>query len=56
VKSSKDFKKIGGLTSLLDLVDAAIFDFLIDNGDRHHFEVIDNKSRPTLLLLDNGKR
>lgn len=36
---------------LLDLVDAAVFDFLIQNGDRHHYETRNNR----LLLLDNGK-
>uniref|UniRef100_A0A182YRK3 Fam20C domain-containing protein n=1 Tax=Anopheles stephensi TaxID=30069 RepID=A0A182YRK3_ANOST len=36
---------------LLDLIDAAIFDFLIQNGDRHHYETRENR----VLLLDNGK-
>lgn len=36
---------------LLDLIDGAIFDFLIQNGDRHHYETRDGR----LLLLDNGK-
>ncbi|XP_053678756.1 glycosaminoglycan xylosylkinase homolog [Anopheles nili] len=36
---------------LLDLIDAAIFDFLIQNGDRHHYETREER----LLLLDNGK-
>ncbi|XP_050099471.1 glycosaminoglycan xylosylkinase homolog isoform X2 [Anopheles aquasalis] len=36
---------------LLDLIDAAVFDFLIQNGDRHHYETRDGR----LLLLDNGK-
>ncbi|XP_066998611.2 glycosaminoglycan xylosylkinase isoform X2 [Anabrus simplex] len=40
---------------LLDLVDAAIFDFLIDNGDRHHYEVFENITDAVVLLLDNGK-
>ncbi|XP_063215950.1 glycosaminoglycan xylosylkinase isoform X3 [Bacillus rossius redtenbacheri] len=40
---------------LLDLVDTALFDFLIDNGDRHHYEVFDNWSHSAVLLLDNGK-
>uniref|UniRef100_A0A182FMH9 FAM20 C-terminal domain-containing protein n=2 Tax=Anopheles albimanus TaxID=7167 RepID=A0A182FMH9_ANOAL len=37
--------------TLLDLIDAAVFDFLIQNGDRHHYETRDER----LLLLDNGK-
>ncbi|KAJ3646435.1 hypothetical protein Zmor_024023 [Zophobas morio] len=36
---------------LLDLVDVSIFDFLMQNGDRHHYETLyDN-----VMLLDNGK-
>lgn len=41
---------------LLDLVDTSIFDFLIDNGDRHHYEVFENFTQSAVLLLDNGKR
>ncbi|XP_011496158.1 PREDICTED: glycosaminoglycan xylosylkinase [Ceratosolen solmsi marchali] len=41
---------------LLDLIDTAIFDFLIDNGDRHHYELLkDSFKDPTILLIDNGK-
>lgn len=40
---------------LLDLVDASIFDFLISNGDRHHYELMD-AADAAVLLLDNGKR
>jgi hypothetical protein len=41
---------------LLDLIDTAIFDFLIDNGDRHHYELLkDNFENPAILLIDNGK-
>uniref|UniRef100_A0AAG5DW03 FAM20 C-terminal domain-containing protein n=1 Tax=Anopheles atroparvus TaxID=41427 RepID=A0AAG5DW03_ANOAO len=43
-------KKVS-LETLLDLIDAALFDFLIQNGDRHHYETRDGR----LLLLDNGK-
>ena len=45
-----------GNTRLLDLVDSCIFDFIISNGDRHHYEVIDGTRNPFVLLLDNGKR
>ena len=43
-------------TRLLDLIDASIFDFIISNGDRHHYELIDGSPASTILLLDNGKR
>ncbi|XP_019874820.2 glycosaminoglycan xylosylkinase homolog isoform X2 [Aethina tumida] len=36
---------------LYDLVDISIFDFLIQNGDRHHYETMDD----AVLILDNGK-
>lgn len=41
---------------LLDLIDASVFDFLISNGDRHHYEVVDGLRDAAVLLLDNGKR
>jgi hypothetical protein len=36
---------------LFDLVDTSIFDFLIQNGDRHHYETLYSN----VILLDNGK-
>lgn len=36
---------------LYDLIDISLFDFLIQNGDRHHYETLDD----TVLWLDNGK-
>ena len=40
---------------LLDLMDAAIFDFLIGNADRHHYEFIENDETSMVVNLDNGK-
>lgn len=39
------------LQRILNLIDVAIFDFLIQNGDRHHYEVYKNR----IVILDNGK-
>ena len=41
---------------LLDLIDVAIFDYLIQNGDRHRYEAISNLPQPPVVVLDNGKR
>lgn len=41
---------------LLDIIDTSIFDFLIGNGDRHHYEVFKNEGNDAMvLLLDNAK-
>lgn len=37
------------------MIDAAIFDYLIGNADRHHYEVFADISDSMVLLLDNGK-
>lgn len=41
---------------LLDLIDAAVFDYLIGNADRHHYEVFADFPDSIVILLDNGKR
>ncbi|KAI2810646.1 Glycosaminoglycan xylosylkinase [Blomia tropicalis] len=40
---------------LLDMVETSIFDFIIQNADRHHYEVFKDVSNSALLLIDNGK-
>ncbi|KAI8518561.1 Glycosaminoglycan xylosylkinase [Branchiostoma belcheri] len=41
---------------LLDILDAAIFDYLIGNADRHHYETFEKDGdKGMLLLLDNAK-
>ncbi|XP_052747379.1 glycosaminoglycan xylosylkinase homolog isoform X2 [Bicyclus anynana] len=54
-ETDNDFcKKVKGALStkrLLNLIDVAIFDFLIQNGDRHRYEVYKDQ----IVLLDNGK-
>lgn len=44
-------KKKLSLTRLLDIVDISIFDYLIQNGDRHRHESRNGR----LLIIDNGK-
>lgn len=36
---------------LLDFMDVAIFDFLIQNGDRHDYEIREDR----VVLIDNGR-
>lgn len=43
------------LPRLLDLIDVAIFDFLIGNADRHRYETFEKFSNGSVILLDNGK-
>lgn len=48
------FRKVRSTLStkrLLNLIDVALFDFLIQNGDRHRYEVY----KEQIILLDNGK-
>ncbi|XP_069793804.1 glycosaminoglycan xylosylkinase isoform X1 [Narcine bancroftii] len=41
---------------LLDIIDTAIFDYLIGNADRHHYESFqDDGGASMLILLDNAK-
>ncbi|KAL5284881.1 FAM20B family protein [Megaselia abdita] len=47
----KAIKEKTETTRILDMVDVAIFDFLMQNGDRHHYELREDR----VLLLDNGK-
>ncbi|XP_020279625.1 glycosaminoglycan xylosylkinase isoform X2 [Pseudomyrmex gracilis] len=55
VKDSKAYSPQSS-SRLLDLIDTAIFDFLMDNGDRHHYELAQNNfHNPAILLIDNGK-
>ena len=39
------------------MIDAAVFDYLIGNADRHQYETFqDDGDQGMLLLLDNAKR
>ncbi|BET01044.1 Family with sequence similarity 20, member [Nesidiocoris tenuis] len=49
----KRSKKYQDESKLLNLIETSIFDFLIDNGDRHHYERF--ASGGPVLLIDNGK-
>ncbi|CAH1401373.1 unnamed protein product [Nezara viridula] len=51
VKSGKSYRDE---SRLLDLVETSVFDFLIDNGDRHHYELF-SVDYSSVLLIDNAK-
>ncbi|XKL67432.1 hypothetical protein PGB90_002923 [Kerria lacca] len=55
VKNSKFYSSRQNRALFLDFMDVAIFDFLISNGDRHHFEYIATSQNPRILMIDNGK-
>jgi hypothetical protein len=40
---------------LMDLIDSTVLDYLIGNGDRHHYETLGNTYTSMILLLDNVK-
>ncbi|XP_063286450.1 extracellular serine/threonine protein kinase FAM20C [Pelobates fuscus] len=43
-------------TRLLDLIDMTIFDFLMGNMDRHHYETFEKFGNETFIIhLDNGR-
>ncbi|KAK6641654.1 hypothetical protein RUM44_013369 [Polyplax serrata] len=54
VKSTKQYNPEIS-TRLLDLIDSVVFDFLLDNGDRHHYEVPLGLTPSSVFLFDNGK-
>ena len=41
---------------LLDILDASVFDYLIGNADRHHYETFKEHQNSMLVMLDNAKR
>ncbi|CAG5135867.1 unnamed protein product, partial [Candidula unifasciata] len=40
---------------LLDIIDTCVFDYLIGNADRHHYETFQGYDDSMLIMLDNGK-
>jgi len=40
---------------LMDIIDAAISDYIVGNADRHHYETFHGYNNSILVMLDNGK-
>ncbi|XP_053380958.1 glycosaminoglycan xylosylkinase-like [Mercenaria mercenaria] len=40
---------------LLDIIDTAVFDYIIGNADRHHYETLGDEQSAVMLILDNAK-
>lgn len=40
---------------LMDIIDACVFDYILGNADRHHYEIFLNQSDSMLIMFDNGK-
>ena len=41
---------------LMDIIDASVFDYLIGNADRHHYETFKDQPESMLVMLDSAKR
>ena len=41
---------------LMDFIDAAVFDYIISNADRHTYETFREYNHSMLVMLDSGKR
>ena len=51
----KDTRPYENPPRLLDLIDIAIFDYIISNADRHHYETFEYSKDSIVIALDNGK-
>ena len=54
-KTVKETRPYDSPPRLLDLIDLAVFDFLISNADRHHYETFEYSKASIVVALDNGK-
>ncbi|XP_029635706.1 glycosaminoglycan xylosylkinase-like [Octopus sinensis] len=48
-----DMYKLG--IRLLDIIDTSVFDYIIGNADRHHYETFHEFPDSMVIMLDNGK-